>query len=116
LTIIIGQVPKLLGVEKTSGDFFEQLWGAIKHLPDASGTTVAIGAASLLLVLGLRRLAPIVPASLVAVAFGVAAVKLFDHDQHGVAIVGPLTSGLPSLGPPTSPGTTTSDSPPPRSA
>ena len=27
LTIIIGQVPKLLGVEKTPGNFFEQLWG-----------------------------------------------------------------------------------------
>jgi sulfate permease, SulP family len=26
LTIIIGQVPKLLGVEKTSGNFFEQAW------------------------------------------------------------------------------------------
>src|SRR4029450_5743400 len=36
LTIIIGQVPKLLGVEKTSGNFFEQLWGVIKHLPDTN--------------------------------------------------------------------------------
>ena len=26
LTIIIGQVPKLFGVEKGEGDFFEQLW------------------------------------------------------------------------------------------
>ena len=34
LTIIIGQVPKLLGVEKEEGDFFEQLWGVITHLDD----------------------------------------------------------------------------------
>lgn len=27
LTIIIGQVPKLLGIDKTAGDFFDQLWG-----------------------------------------------------------------------------------------
>ena len=26
LTIIIGQVPKLFGVDKGSGDFFEQAW------------------------------------------------------------------------------------------
>ena len=26
LTIIVGQVPKLFGVEKGDGDFFEQLW------------------------------------------------------------------------------------------
>src|SRR4051812_48888839 len=30
LTIIVGQIPKLLGVEKTEGDFFEQLCGAAR--------------------------------------------------------------------------------------
>ena len=29
LTIIIGQVPKLFGIDKGDGDFFEQLWGVI---------------------------------------------------------------------------------------
>ena len=29
LTIIIGQVPKLLGISKGAGDFFEQLWHVI---------------------------------------------------------------------------------------
>ena len=29
LTIIIGQVPKLFGIEKDEGDFFEQLWGVV---------------------------------------------------------------------------------------
>ena len=28
LTIIIGQVPKLFGIEKSDGDFFEQAWRA----------------------------------------------------------------------------------------
>src|ERR1700742_2522316 len=32
LTIVVGQVPKLLGIAKTSGDFFEQAWGVIRHL------------------------------------------------------------------------------------
>jgi MFS superfamily sulfate permease-like transporter len=39
-----------------------------------------------------------VPASLVAVLLGVIAVKLFDLADHGVAIVGHIDSGLPSLG------------------
>ena len=43
LTIIIGQVPKLLGVPKTSGDFFEQTWGVITQLGDVDGLTVLIG-------------------------------------------------------------------------
>jgi MFS superfamily sulfate permease-like transporter len=52
----------------------------------------------LAVVLALRRFAPAVPASLVAVALGVIAVKLFDLGDHGVAIVGHIDSGLPSLG------------------
>jgi MFS superfamily sulfate permease-like transporter len=32
LTIIVGQVPKLLGVSKGEGDFFGQLWHVVTHL------------------------------------------------------------------------------------
>jgi SulP family sulfate permease len=55
---------------------------------------------SLVIVLALRRVAPVVPASLVAVIAGVIAVDLFDLESKGVAIVGPIDSGLPSIGPP----------------
>jgi high affinity sulfate transporter 1 len=98
LTIIVGQLPKLFGLEKGSGDFFEQLWDLLKSLGQTSGLTLIVGLVSLVLVLGLRRDAPVVPAALVAVAFGVIAVKLFDLDQHGVSIVGHIDGGLPSLG------------------
>ena len=63
-------------------------------------TSAAFGLASLALVLGLRRLAPMVPGSLVAVLLGIAAVAVLDLDAHGVAIVGQIDSGLPALGPP----------------
>jgi SulP family sulfate permease len=100
LTIVIGQVPKLLGIEKEEGDFFEQLWGVITHLGDTHGLTLLVGASSLALVLGLRRFAPIVPGSLAAVIFGVVVAKVFDLADEGVEIVGDIASGLPSLGPP----------------
>jgi high affinity sulfate transporter 1 len=98
LTIIVGQVPKLLGVEKEEGDFFEQLWHLLGELGSTSGITLLVGAASLVLVVGLKELAPVVPGSLVAVLLGIVVVNLFDLDQHGVAIVGPIESGLPSFG------------------
>ena len=98
LTIMIGQVPKLLGIEKTPGDFFEQLWGVLTHLGDTQGATLAVGLLSLAVVLGLRRVAPVVPGSLVAVVLGVLAVKLFDLDSHGVEIVGQIESGLAPVG------------------
>ena len=41
LTIIVGQVPKLLGVEKDDGDFFEQLWHLLGELGSTSGLTLS---------------------------------------------------------------------------
>ncbi len=98
LTIIIGQVPKLFGIEGGEGDFFEKAWDVLTHLGDTSLVTLAVGVASLAVVLGLRRFLPVVPGSLVAVALGVVAVSLFDLNDHGVSIVGQIDSGLPSLG------------------
>ena len=98
LTIIIGQVPKIFGVEKADGDFFEQAWGVIRHLGDTHGRTLLVGLGSLAVVLALRRWLPMVPGSLVAVILGVAAVKLFDLDGKGVEIVGQIDSGLPRIG------------------
>ena len=100
LTIVIGQVPKLLGVEGADGDFFEQLWGLLGDLGETSGWTLLVGAGSLTIVFGLRRWAPAVPGSLIAVAAGILAVAAFGLDDHGVAIVGQVEAGLPTLGAP----------------
>jgi len=100
LTIIIGQLPKLGGLERGEGDFFEQAWDLVTELGDVDVTTLAVGLLSLAVVIGGRRLVPAVPWSLVAVALGVLAVKALSLDDHGVAIVGPIDAGLPSLGTP----------------
>ena len=98
LTIIVGQLPKLFGVEKGSGDFFEQLWHLLTELGHTQGLTLLVGLGSLALVLVLRRVAPVVPAPLVAVLLGILAVQAFSLQAHGVKIVGHIDSGLPSLG------------------
>ncbi|MCC3313411.1 SulP family inorganic anion transporter [Nocardia africana] len=98
LTIIIGQVPKLLGIPKHGGNFFEQAWGVLRHLGDAQWRTVVVGVASLAIVLAVKRWLPLVPGSLLAVLAGIGAVAVFDLDERGVAIVGHIDSGLPALG------------------
>ena len=37
LTIIVGQLPKLFGVPKGEGDFFEQLWHLLGELDETTG-------------------------------------------------------------------------------
>jgi sulfate permease, SulP family len=98
LMIVVGQLPKLFGVPKGKGNFFEQLWHLLGQLGQTSGLTLLVGLLSLALILGLRRVAPVVPGALAAVVFGIVVVQLFDLDQHGVAIVGNIQAGLPAVG------------------
>jgi sulfate permease, SulP family len=103
LTIIIGQVPKLLGVEKGTGNFFEQLWDVITRLGQTQWRTLLVGLVSLAIVVILRRVAPAVPAPLVAVAVGILAVYALHLQDHGVKIVGHIDGGLPAFGLPSVP-------------
>jgi sulfate permease, SulP family len=102
-TIMIGQVPKLLGVEKGTGDFFDQLWHIISELEDASGWTVLVGGISLALLLLLRKFAAKVPASLVVVFIGIIVAKAAHLSAHGVELVGHIPNGLPHYGLPSVP-------------
>jgi SulP family sulfate permease len=98
MTIVIGQVPKLLGIGKGSGDFFEKLWDVITKLGDVDGLTVAVGLLSLAAVLALKRFVPALPGSLIVVLLAIAAVAILSLDDHGLEIVGNIPAGLPSVG------------------
>jgi MFS superfamily sulfate permease-like transporter len=98
LTIVVGQLPKLFGVPKGGGNFFEQLWHLLGELDETHGLTLLVGLVSLALILGLKRVAPMVPGSLAAVVFGIFLVQLSGLDRHGAAIVGTIQPGLPALG------------------
>jgi SulP family sulfate permease len=94
---IIGQVPHLLGIEGTSGNFFTKLWSVLQHLPDASLAPVLTGLLSLMAMLLLRHLAPRVPAALVVAVVATILVGLLGSEAAGVSVVGELPSGLPHL-------------------
>ncbi|WP_092804683.1 SulP family inorganic anion transporter [Rhodococcus globerulus] len=98
LTIIIGQVPKLLGVEKGEGNFFVQAATVVRELGSVDGLTVFVGLLSLALVLAVKRWLPLVPGSLLVVLLGITAVALFGLDDRGIDIVGHIDAGLPSVG------------------
>ena len=98
VTIIVGQIPKLFGVEPGSGDFFERVWDFLINIGETDGLTLLVGVGSLAVLFGLTRVAPVIPGPLAAVVLGIGAVELFDLGAHGVAIVGSIDPGLPSLG------------------
>jgi MFS superfamily sulfate permease-like transporter len=92
---IIGQVPHLLGISGTSGNFFTKLWYVLNHLSEAGLAPVLMGLLSLALMLLLRRFAPSVPAALVVLVVATIAVSLLGGEARGVDVVGSLPSGLP---------------------
>lgn len=97
LTILAGQIPKLFGIEPGSGDFFERIWDFLINIGQTDGLTLLVGIGSLAVLFGFPRLMPAIPATLVAVILGIGAVEIFDLGAHGVAIVGSIDAGLPSL-------------------
>ena len=82
---IIGQVPHLLGIEGTPGNFFTKLWLVLQHLPDAPLPAVLTGLLSLAAMLLLRRLIPRVPAALVVAIVATTLISLFDGEAAGVS-------------------------------
>jgi len=92
---IIGQVPHLLGIEGTSGNFFAKLWFVLQHLLDAPLAPVLTGLLSLAGMVLLRHLAPRVPAALVVAIVATILVGLLGGTTAGISVVGDLPSGLP---------------------
>jgi high affinity sulfate transporter 1 len=100
LVTIIGQVPHLLGINGTSGNFFNKLWFVLEQLPGVSLAPALTGLLSLAAMLLLRRLAPRVPAPLFVAVAALILVGLLGGRAAGVRVVGHLPSGLPHLRPP----------------
>ena len=97
LVIGVGQLYKLLGVDGGGTTFFGKLAVLVRQLGDINVPTLIIGLVSLAVIFALRAYAPKVPAMLVAAVLGIAVVAVFDLQDHGVAIVGAMPDGLPSL-------------------
>lgn len=99
--LIIEQSHKILGVEKVEGSYFEVLIGTLQALPETSIPTLVVGGTGLILLLLMRRFLPKWPRALVVVIAAIAVSSLLDLQNYGVAIVGEVPTGLPSIALPT---------------
>ena len=97
IDVVIGELPKLTGTDVTGTNSLQELWSWLGTVGDAHGSTVVVGVVSLVVVFGLRRIAPRVPGALVLVVGGLLASRVFDLDARGVALVGTVPRGLPSF-------------------
>lgn len=98
LTVAAGQLPSLLGIagDPSADNFFSELRAVIDHIGDTSWQTALFAGVTIAVLVTLRRVAPSVPAPLIAVLGGILLVAIASIDQHGVALIAPVPSGLPS--------------------
>ncbi len=98
LIVIASQLGKLLGITVDVDEFFPIVREVISELDDANGPTVLLSAVLLAAAIAVKRFFPVMPASLVILALGLAAAALVDLEARDIAVVGEVEGGLPSLG------------------
>ena len=107
IQVACGQVGGMLGIPKgggvtVAGRYFTntiaKLISTLQNIDQISWTTVAVSAGVLGTILGLKIIAPKFPGALLAVIGAIFISWNWDLAAHGVATLGPLPSGLPSLG------------------
>lgn len=96
ISIIVGQLGKLAGVDVAAGGVFKTLINLSAKIPAIHWTTMLVGGSLLAGLLLIKKLAPKVPGPLVAAAVGIGVVYFLQLNLKGVQIIGSIPSGLPS--------------------
>ena len=111
LTIIVGQLPKLLGFSVDADGLVAEARAFVSGLAqgEANTTAAVVGVASLAGILLLNRLLPKLPSVLIVVVLAAVAVNALDLQEHGVDTVGVIPQGFPPF---TIPAVTWGDLPP----
>lgn len=97
LFIVIGQLPKVFGVEKTEGNSFQQAWGLVQNIGSTHVPTLLTGIAVLIVLSGSHMINRRIPGGLIALVLCMvlfAAVPAVRNS--GVEMVGALPAGLPA--------------------
>lgn len=96
--IVVSQVPKVLGVDKGSGNAVERTVDVVKKIDTLNWTTVLVAGAAFAVLFGLPLLNSKLPAGLLAIGGAMVASRLLDiGDKYDVDMVGKLPDGLPSV-------------------
>ncbi|MCC0177231.1 solute carrier family 26 protein [Waterburya agarophytonicola K14] len=97
LIMIGGQIGKIAKIDIEADMFFGQISEFVSKLSFAHTPTLILGIAVLVFLFTLQHHFPTAPIPLIAVLLSTAAVALFNFDERGVAVVGEIPAGFPSL-------------------
>lgn len=93
----IAMLGEMLGIRVDSHRTIEQLSQVVRGAQEVQVGALSLSLAVIASVLVLRKLAPGVPGPLFAVVGTIAASAAFDFAGHGIALIRPVSGGLPAL-------------------
>ncbi|MGN0145225.1 MAG: SulP family inorganic anion transporter [Clostridium sp.] len=96
-TIILMQVPKLMGSSAGHGELFELTERLIESVNHINILSLVMGIASLALILISKKISPKFPMSIVVMILGALSTIVFHVDRYGVALLSNVDKGLPKL-------------------
>jgi len=100
LTVLIGQLPKVLGFSVSGNNFLQEIQGLVQGIADGQINKAAflMGFSSLIIILGCRNWLSRVPGVFIAVAGATIISAWFNLSaSYGIAVVGPMPQGLPEF-------------------
>lgn len=97
LMVIAGQLGRLFGFKLVSDMPIEQVAELLGRLGETHWLTLALGLLCIAALAAMRRRSRRIPGPLIVVLVLIVLTLLFGLDQRGVAVVGRLPAGLPSV-------------------
>jgi high affinity sulfate transporter 1 len=104
IQVALGQFAEMLGVaapkvevDRVSGTVIK-FWDTLQELPEASLATVGVSVGVIATLIVFEKWIKAIPGGLVAVVGSIVLSRAFDFHSHGISVLGPVPSGLPSLG------------------
>ena len=97
VTIILMQIPKILGSSSGSGELFElaeHIYHAAMHIHPLS---VVLGIISLVIIVVSSKIIPKFPMAIVIMILGVILTCVFHVDEYGVKLLAQVEPGMPKL-------------------
>ena len=93
--MVVGQLGRMTGTEVDGDNIVAEVRSFLEVVDDTHLATLAVGLATLALLLTVHALRPRWPAALIAVVAATVVCVVADLADHGVAVVGTVPTGLP---------------------
>lgn len=97
VTIILMQIPKILGSGSGSGELYELMEHIFHAASNVHLLSLLLGVISLLIIVISGKIIPKFPMAIVIMVFGVILTRVFHVDEHGVRLLAQVETGMPDF-------------------